>query len=204
LWYGHCSLLHHVSIFVLTAGTSGINHQGEFQSIHASFVSGDGRLQYAFLAISELHYGHAGELVALLIIYTLKSYGVVARLSYITTDNTSANDTLCPAIEESLSKSHSIDSHAKQSPLRCLGYTLNIAVQAFLFCRNEEALDTATQRVLDSGLVIEDAVISEEGFVSYGTLNNIYRLAVTVRNLALHKESEDFTGKVLKLTSETR
>jgi hypothetical protein len=47
-------------------------------------------------------------------------------------------------------------------------------------------------------------VISEEGFVSYGMLNNIYRLVVTVRNLALHKESKDFTGKVLKLTSETR
>jgi hypothetical protein len=154
--------------------------------------------------MSELHHGHAGELVAPLIIYILKTYRVEARLSYITADNTSANDTLCRAIEESLSKSHSIDWHAKQSPLRCLGHILNIAVQAFLFCRNEEALDTATQRVLDSGSVIEDAVVSEKGFVSYGALNNVYRLAITVRNLALHKESKGLTGKVLKLTGETR
>jgi hypothetical protein len=154
--------------------------------------------------MSELHYGHAGELVAPLITYTLKSYGVVARLIYITADNTSANDTLCRAIEESLSKSHSIDSHAKQSPLRCLGHVLNIAVQAFLFCRNQEALDTATQRFLHSGSAIESAVVSKEGFVSYGALHNVYRLAVTVRNLALHKESKDLRGKVLKLSGETR
>jgi hypothetical protein len=77
-------------------------------------------------------------------------------------------------------------------------------VQAFLFCRNEEALDTATQRILHSGSVIGSAVVSEEGFVSYGALNNVYRLAVTVRNLALHKESKDFRGKVLKSSGETR
>lgn len=30
--------------------TSGVNHQGEFQSIFARFVSGDGKLQHALLA----------------------------------------------------------------------------------------------------------------------------------------------------------
>jgi hypothetical protein len=65
-------------------------------------------------------------------------------------------------------------------------------------------LDTAKQRVLSSGSVMEDAIVSEEGFASYGALNNIHRLAIRVRNLALHKESKDLTGKVLKLISETR
>ena len=77
-------------------------------------------------------------------------------------------------------------------------------MQAFIFCRNEEAFDTATQRVLNSGSVIEDAIVSKGGFASYSPLNKVYRLAVAVRNLALHKEFKDLTGKVLKLPSETR
>jgi hypothetical protein len=65
-------------------------------------------------------------------------------------------------------------------------------------------LDTATQRVLNSGSVIEDAIVSEGGFASHGPLNKVYRLAVAVRNMALHKEFKDLAGKVLKLPGETR
>lgn len=184
--------------------TSGVNHQGEFQSIYARFVSKDGKLQHALLAMPELHHGHAGELVAPLIIHTLESYGIEKRLGYVTADNASANDTLCRAMEESLSVRHGVSWDARHNRLRCLGHVLNIAVQAFLFCRNEEALDTATQRVLNSGSVIEDAIVSEGGFASHGPLNKVYRLAVAVRNLALHKEFKDLAGKVLKLPGETR
>lgn len=62
----------------------------------------------------------------------------------------------------------------------------------------------ATQRVLNSGSVIEDAVVGEGGFASHGPLNKVYRLAVAVRNFALHKEFKDLAGKVLKLPGETR
>jgi hypothetical protein len=114
--------------------TSGVNHQGEFQSIYARFVSKDGKLQHALLAMSELHHGHAGELVAPLIIHTLESYGIEKRLGYVTTDNASANDMLCRAMEESLSIRYGVSWDARHNRLRCLGHILNIAVQAFLFC----------------------------------------------------------------------
>jgi hypothetical protein len=42
----------------------------------------------------ELYYGHTGELVAPLIIYTLESYGIEKRLGYVTADNASTNNTL--------------------------------------------------------------------------------------------------------------
>jgi hypothetical protein len=56
----------------------------------------------------ELYHGHAGELVAPLIIHTLESYGIEKRLGYVTADDASANDTLCRAIEESLSIRHGV------------------------------------------------------------------------------------------------
>jgi hypothetical protein len=184
--------------------TSGVNHQGEFQSIYARFVSGNGRLQHALLAMPELHHGHAGELVTPLNIRNLESYGIEKRLGYLTADNAIANDTLCRAIKESLSGRHSVVWSARQNRLRCLGHVLNIAVQAFLSCRDEEAFDPATQWILNSGSVIEDAIVSEGGFASHGPLNKVYWLAVAVRILALHKESKDLAGKVLKLPGETR
>lgn len=57
----------------------------------------------------ELYHGHAGELVAPLIMHTLGSYGIEKRLGYVTADNASANDTLCRALEESMSSRHGID-----------------------------------------------------------------------------------------------
>jgi len=152
----------------------------------------------------ELNYGHAGELVAPLIILTLESYGIEKRLGCVTADIVSANDTLCRAMEESLSIRHGVSRDARHNQLRCLGYVINNAVQAFLFCRNEKALDTATQRALNSGSVIGDAIVSEGGFASYGPLNKVYRLAVAVHNLALHKEFKGLAGRVLKLPGETR
>ena len=76
--------------------------------------------------------------------HTLESYGVEKWLGYVTADNASANDTLCQAIEVLLSNRHGFDWDARQNGLRCLGHVLNIAGQAFLFCRNEEAFDMAT------------------------------------------------------------
>jgi hypothetical protein len=124
--------------------TSGVSHQGEFQAINASFVDESGCLQQVLLALPELHHGHAGELVAPLICRTLEVYGIEKRLGYVTADNASSNDTLCRAIERYMFAKHAIKWSAQQHRLRCLGHILNIAVQAFLFCANSEALDIAS------------------------------------------------------------
>lgn len=83
-----CSLIH------LTTDTwSSLNHK-ELQSITAHFVSKEGRLCKALLALPELLNRHASREVARVIVEVLEDYEVKDNLRYITADNAKANDTL--------------------------------------------------------------------------------------------------------------
>lgn len=113
----------------------------EFQAINAHFVDGHGRLRKALLNLVELGSGHSGEAVAEHVIHTLEFYGVKDRLGFLTGDNHGANDTLCRAIARNLGDWNPVDNR-----LRCLGHIINLAVQAFLFAKSEEAVAEAERQ----------------------------------------------------------
>jgi hypothetical protein len=60
----------------------------------------------------------------------------------LTSDNHGANDTLCRAIARDLGVWHPVDNR-----LRCFGHIINLAVQAFLFARSEEAVAEAERQL---------------------------------------------------------
>jgi hypothetical protein len=70
---------------------------------------------------------------------TLEAYGITDRLGYITADNYGANDTMCIELERQLPTPW----QAEQRRLRCVSYIINIAVQAFFFVKDKEAVDLA-------------------------------------------------------------
>ena len=86
--------------------------------------------------------GHAREDVAPHIINVLQRYNIKHKLGFITTDNATANDTLCRAIERQLALD-GVAWDAATQRLRCLGHILNIATQAFMFAKDSEAVDVA-------------------------------------------------------------
>ena len=110
----------------------------ELQAINAHFHDEHGRLRKALLNLAELEDGHSGRAVAKHVIQALVFYGIQGKLGFLTADNHGANDTLCRAIAEELDDWNPVDNR-----LRCLGHIINLAVQAFLFSRNEEAVAEA-------------------------------------------------------------
>ena len=103
--------------------------------------------------------GHSGAQVAPYILSTLKDYGVEERLGYITTDNHGANDTMCTAIEEEIP-----NFKPEERRLRCVGHIINIAIQAFLFARNEEAVEVAIEasKAQSQGTLEEEILAASE------------------------------------------
>ena len=74
---------------------------------------------------------------------TLEAYSITDRLGYITADNHGANDTMCKELEQQLPTLW----QAEQRRLRCVGHIINIAVQAFFFAKDKEAVNLAIEPV---------------------------------------------------------
>jgi hypothetical protein len=128
------------SLIHLTTDTWHSPNIKELQAITAHFVDASNTRQKALLSLPELRNGHAGVEVAAQIATTLEAYDITDRLGYITTDNHGANDTMCEELSKRLSYTQ---WQPKQRRLRCIGHIINIAVQAFFFARNNEAVDLA-------------------------------------------------------------
>ena len=190
---------------------AGTSFQKEFQAINAQFVDEHGHLQQALLALPELPGGHSGAAVAPYFIATLQWYDIEERLGWITGDNHGANDTLCRAIEEYLSNDKGITTWvAEFRRLRCIGHTINLPVQTFLFAKDSEAVAIAKERAANSTIPLDDALAElsqtndKAGWSRSAPVYKLYRLAVALRTIRLANEFKHLAGRVLDLPNETR
>lgn len=113
----------------------------EFQAINAHYIGEDSKLRKALIALAELEAGHSGEEVAKHVVQTMEWYGFRDRLGLISGDNPGANDTLCRAVAEAVPEWSPVDNR-----LRCLGHIINLAVQAFFFAKDEDAIEEAERQ----------------------------------------------------------
>lgn len=163
-----------LSLIHLTTDTWHSPNNKELQSITAHFVDNEGKLQKALLGLPELTAGHSGTEVAPHVLQALELYQIKERVGYVTTDNATANDTLCVALSESLNDWKPIERR-----LRCVGHIINLAVQSFWFATSQEAVELAAK-----DLSIEDeidALDSEHGWIQQPALQKILHFATTLR-----------------------
>ena len=132
--------------------------------------------------------GHAAEAIAEVIIQTLQDYNIEENLGYITTENASENDVLCRLISTKLK-----DWPAAERRLRCFGHVINLTVQAFLFGKNEQAVEAAAQlSQLDIDATTEQlsAGDKEAGYINFAPLQKILTSVTVVR--ASDRRHNDF------------
>ena len=189
---------------------AGTSFQKEFQAINAQFVDEQGHLQQALLALPELEGGHSGAAVAPFFIDTLQLYEIEDKIGWITGDNHGANDTLCRAIEDHLTATGITTWTAEFRRLRCIGHTINLPVQTFLFAKDKEALAIAKERAANSTITLDDTIAElsqtdeKAGWSRSAPVYKVYRLAVALRNMRLAKEFKHLAGRVLDMPNETR
>jgi hypothetical protein len=201
-------LQHSQSLIHLTTDTWHSPNFKELQAITAHFVDASNTRQKALLSLPELRNGHAGVEVAAQIMTTLEAYGITDRLGYITADNHGANDTMCTELERQLPTPW----QAEQRRLRCVGHIINIAVQAFFFAKDKEAVDLAIQESQRSDASIDDELSQlyqksddDGGFIKVTPLQKILSLCTHLRRSdRQYNTFKRLAGKVIRSPNDTR
>jgi hypothetical protein len=160
------------------------------------------------LSLPELLDGHAGVKVADKVMVTLQLYGITNKLGYITADNHGANDTMCEALARQLPQT---DWQPEEQRLRCVGHIINIAIQAFFFAKDSEALELAVTESQRSGVSIDDELcnLSEKddtgGWLRTPPLQKIISFCTSLRRSdRLYGGFRGIAGKVIRAPCDTR
>lgn len=188
--------------------TSPQGHHKEFQAINAHFIDAGGMQRKALLSLPELPKGHAGAECAQQIVDALQFYQIAHRLGAVTSDNASAMDTMAVALSKRLNEL-GINWSARTNRLRCLGHILNLAVQAFLFSKDREAVDYANQLSRRSAsplayIIGELSETEEQGWCTVPPLRKLRELTVALRNTKRYNDFERLAGRVIHMPNETR
>lgn len=182
--------------------TSPQGHRKEFQAVNAHFVDQYGNQQKALLALPELLQGHAGSHCAEEIFNMAQAFNFQDRLGCITSDNASAMTSMTAKLERLLMK-EGIEWSAATNRLRCLGYILNIALQAFLFVRDKDALEYASQQCTQQPL--DQALGAQRGgWLWTHPLFKLKELAVALRSTRYSNAFKAIAGKTIPMPNETR
>lgn len=196
------------SVIHLGTDTWHAPNRHELQGITAHFVDQHGKLQKALLAVSELFTGHGGSKVAPKLLDVLEQYDIKHKIGYLVGDNHGANDTLCRALSEEID-----DFNAVEGRLRCFCHIANLAVQSFLYAKNDAAVDYADSLTAQSQLAINQQVEALQGgeatagWINYSSAcQKVIALCKTLRTSdSLYTAFKQLTsGKVIHAPNDTR
>src|SRR5579871_3316381 len=118
----------------------------------------------------------------------IDDYEIAGQIGYFTSDNHSSNDKILRFVAQALHERGFRYFDAKQAQIHCHGHIVNLAVQAFMFSKDQEAVEAAIKHaeetVEDEDLDIEDHMIanykraSEEVWYEIGSLGKVHNLVV--------------------------
>lgn len=178
----------------------------ELQAITGHWVDDTGRLCKALLALKEMNNGHAGIEVAPVFEAVFELFSIKGKAGFITADNHGANDTLCTALSEALN-----DWNPQQRRLRCVGHIINLAAQAFLFAKSQEAVQLAIDEANATGLSIDEELLQKSedddtaGWIKQPALQKILQFVTTLRRSdKLYNAFKRAASKVIRAPNQTR
>ena len=100
-----------------------------FLAVISHFIDHNKNPRIIMLAIRRIHDSYSGENMAQEVIVIIRDYNIARRLEYFVLDNAESNNTCVDAILKAVRSN--LEKKARR--LRCLGYIINLAVQALLF-----------------------------------------------------------------------
>jgi hypothetical protein len=135
-------------------------------------------------------------------------YDFESRLGSVTSDNATAMDSMARSLE-SLLASEGIHWPAATNRLRCLGHVLNLAVQAFLFAKDPDAIEYARQLSDQSQQPLDEALgalsqSASNGWCTTLPLQKLKEFTVCLRNMKRYNEFKALAGRVITMPNETR
>ncbi|TKA63593.1 hypothetical protein B0A49_09385, partial [Cryomyces minteri] len=131
-------------------------------------------------------------------------------IGYFVGDKHTSNDKMCRCISTALA-AKGIEWDPIHHRVRCNGHVVNLAVQAFLFAKNQDAVDYAVEQANTKDDDFDETVASKlhkaeaAGWREIGPLGKIHNFAAFVRSSdALHQAFLTLASKTLGLDNDTR
>lgn len=139
----------------------------------------------------------------------LDTFSIEHRLGAITSDNASAMTTMTEQLESMLRLRKGVEWSATTNRLRCLGHVLNLAVQAFLFARDNEAVEYASRIAQRSHQPLYETVgqlsASEgQGWCAMPALQKLREFTTILRNLRHYNAFKTLAHGTIPMPNETR
>ena len=203
-----------------------------YQVVTAHFVDELSQLSKATIALREHKEVHGGEQQAEVMIKVIEEYEIPeSQIGYLTSrfhflpllpsssilntpnlgDNHGSNDKLCRILQKRFPSWNAV-----QHRIRCIGHVINLAVQAFLFHKDEEAVEVAIQaaeelqreeqhlNIYSEGEYNQDEA-TQEKWREIGALGKIHNIAVWLRrSTERYQAFLKLAKKMLKRDNDTR
>src|SRR5579871_3547351 len=175
----------------------------------------------AILALPEHRDKHGGEEQAKAFIKVLQDFKISEnKIGFFVGDNHGSNDKMLRIIKKTVKSLPKIE-HIR---VRCLGHVINLAVHAFLYKNDDEALEIARRR--DQGENVRDADLTDEAFGGqitvggkkssnevktaeewrcYGPIGKLFNIVKHIRSSnSLYQSFLKLTGRQIPLANATR
>lgn len=114
-----------------------------FVAVVAHYIDDNLKLQTTLIGLRRVIGSHSGETVAEQVVQVIREYGFEKKLGYFVSDHTTSNDTCVEAILTEIRP----DLTRRERRLRCVGHIINLAAQAFLYGKEEEAFSAEVHGV---------------------------------------------------------
>ena len=142
------------------------------------------------------------------VIRTLNSYEIIHLLGYIVSDNVSGNEKMMRFIEESRGSAYDAEHYR----IRCFGHILNLAAQAFLFAKDNSAVNEAIRQIKDSATDVDERLTAHlrsaeaAGWRQMGALGKFHNIDVHCRasDARYNEFKKHAKGRVLPQENATR
>lgn len=187
------------------------------QAIVCHFVDGvDSRVNKALLGLPEHRKGHGGEEQAEAFVKVASELEINAeQIGHFVGDNHESNKKMIKFIKKTFKKLPKVD-HLR---IRCLGHIINLAVHAFLYKRDDEAVELSHRihnwedlNVTDLANVLmpkaiddDDTEHSVEFWRKYGPIGKLYNIVKFIRSSnARYQAWKQLAGRQIPMANATR
>jgi hypothetical protein len=184
----------------------------QYLAICIQFVNRDGQLTKYTIGLPELE-SKSGDAQSAALILALQEWEIYTKLGYIVGDNDKTNDVLCRNIERWLRSQGITNWKASQRRIRCQGHVINLIVQAFLFCKDNAAVDEAIKRFKEAApeADLEDILaeywvdVASSTWRDIGPLGKLHNFAKWLRaSSSRFKPFLTLAGRMIPMDNDTR
>jgi hypothetical protein len=141
----------------------------------------------------------------LILLPVLQDYGIVYKLGAIVADNASLNNVLCRTIETYIKEEADQDWLACNWRIRCIGYIINLVVQAFLFINVMVMSELESYDDQDKNGDVTDEEARRARFRLLGLLGQGHNIVAHIRGSpARTKVFKELAGRMILIDNRMR